>query len=292
MSKNSNNTNSVATTIQHSYEGKVLKEALDRAGKCVNVKGHIHEIMYRDLQNILPKNILQNNTAELVKNPIAKCVDLVVKNSKGKILERIQLKDAPASISKIAKQISSGQYNSAKLVGSKETVKEFAKVASKTSKTMKSSGISSNTTNRLAVKAGNVSLTSKAGFNALKSSAKSGGAIGATVSGGFAVVKGVMDLSDGKDPGEVAIEVAKETGKGAVIGSTSSVAATIAGSGAATVATGIGLTGATATALTIGAPIIVGIGASLIAADILSGESEIFDDVCDICSDIGDFFGF
>ncbi len=299
MSKNSNNTNSVATTVQHSYEGKVISEALSRAGKCPNIKGHIHEIMYRDLQNILPKNILKGNVAELVKSPTAKCVDLVVKSPAGKIIERVQLKDVPASINKTLKQITSGQYNSVKLVGSEETVKEFSKVASKSSKSMKSSGISSKTTNRLATKTGNVSLTSKAGINALKTSAKSGAALGGAISGGIAAIQGIIDISDGKDVGEVAIDVAAETGKGAVTGAISGVAATTTASVTASTLGAVGVTGVTASAATIAAPIVAAVGVGLLANEILFEDNEIVSDifdgvgtvVSDTCEGIGNAVG-
>ena len=93
MTKKSNLKNTVGVSIKEGYEAKVINEAIKRAGNNPQIKGHIHEILVRDAINMDIKNIIAGRTAQIVKNPTAKTVDIVVKQG-GKIVERLQLKDS------------------------------------------------------------------------------------------------------------------------------------------------------------------------------------------------------
>ncbi len=255
----SNSTSSATVTVKNAYDAKVINETLNRVGKCPNAKGHIHEVMYRDLQNILPKNILKGNKAKLVVSNTAECVDLVVVDSAGKTIERVQLKDTSNSIAKTIKQVESGKYNSAQMVGTKETTDKFNK-GYKGAKKMKSSHISSKTTEQMAVKSGNVELTSKTGIRALKNSAIDGGLWGGIGSGAISTVSNMNDLVNGdKELDEAAMHIAIDTGKGAVSGAGGNVAATVSGPITAGILSHFGLSGALATATIAGTPILVGL---------------------------------
>lgn len=262
---NANSATNTATAAKATYEAKVITEALNRAGGCKNLHGHVHEILIRDSINANPASILKGESAKLVANPTAKAVDVVVMKG-GKVLERIQAKDTAESIGKTVRQIADGKYNSAQLWCTKETTNGLARHADKLSgaKTIKSSGISSEYTKALAQRAG----ASGAGSvgNACLGAAKSGGAAGGVVSGGIAVFQGACDLIDGsKSIGEVAANVTKETAGGALSGAAASAAATATGAAVSAGLTAAGITGLTATVTVAAAPVAVAIGVGIIA---------------------------
>ena len=148
-------TNNVGITqgAKASFEAYTINEALQRAGANPQLKGHIHESLVKNLHNCNPVNIANGKVAQIVSNPTAKTVDMVVMKG-GKVLERFQLKDTPNSLWKTAQQIKSGQYNSAQILGTQETVDGLSKMGNLGNKTIKSSGISSDTTEALAHRAG------------------------------------------------------------------------------------------------------------------------------------------
>ena len=262
MNNKKNNNSTIITTLKEGYEAKVIYEALKRAGKNPHIKGHIHEILVRDGINYNPLNILDGKTATLVKNPTAKTVDLVVKKG-GKIVERLQLKDTPNSINSVLRQIKSGHYNSAKIVATEETAKELVKKAGEQGikKTIKSSGISTKTTTRLAQKAG--AKGSGTIIGAVGDAAKSGAKFGGGVSAGIAVAGGVVDMINGdKDLADVTADVIIEGTKGAIVGG-----------GAAMATTAIGATAGGA-AIIAAAPILAPIGIAIGVGTLLSS---IFD---------------
>lgn len=245
---------------RNGYEAKVINESLQRAGRNPQLKGIIHEVLIKDSINANPVNIANGVKATLTKSTNAKTVDIVVKQG-GKIAQRIQAKDTVASISKTVNQIKSGQYNSAQIVGSKETVAKLTEKAVKEGikKTIKSSGISSNTTQALAVKAGVTGMNgvSKACMTAAKGSA----ATGAIVGTGFAVFQGIQDLyNDEKDVGEVLLDVGKEAAGGALSAAGASAAATAGGAAVACGLASAGIVGTTALVATVAAPVAIAVG--------------------------------
>ncbi|WP_374326925.1 hypothetical protein [Azonexus sp.] len=270
-----------AVVAKTAYEGTVIARALDRAGRNPHLKGHIHEILVKDGRNA--RNLLSLNGAstELTKSTTAGTVDLVTTRG-GKVIERIQVKDvtSQSGIDKLVRQCADGKYRSAKLVGSEESAQAFNNAAEKAgiSKRMSSTGISSRSTESLAQRAGaNGSGTLS---SAMGQAAKAGGTAGAIIGGGVAVVKGCLDLMDGRaSAGEVAGTVVKASAKGGVSGAAAGAAATAAGAGATAVVTTLGVTGLTASAATVGLPLLAAVVVGYVA-------SEAFDGVCDFFSDL------
>lgn len=266
---------------QHGYEQSVIARAMERAGHNPHLKGHVHEILVKDARNA--RNFLTMNGAstELTKSTTAGTVDLVTSKG-GKVIERIQVKDVTSrtGIDKLVKQCGDGKYRSAQLVGSEESTQAFNKAAEKAgiSKRMTSTGVSTKSTESLAQRAGATGSGSLGG--AMTQAAKVGGAAGAVVCGGVAVVKGCIDLANGDaDTGEVVGAVVKASAKGGFSGATAAAAATAAGAGAATAVTTLGLSTMAATAVTVGAPIVAAVAVGYVA-------TIAFDGVCDFFSDL------
>lgn len=275
-----------AVVSKTTYEGTVIARAMARAGRNPQLKGHIHEILVKDVRNA--RNLLSMNGAgtELTRSTTASTVDLVTVRG-GKVIERIQVKDvtSKAGIDKLVKQCADGKYRSAKLVGSKETAQAFNKAAEKAgvSKRMTSTGVSSKSTESLAQRAG--ATGSGTLGSAMMQAAKGGGAAGAAIAGGVATIKGCADLINGRaDLGEVAGTVVKASAKGGVSGAAAGVAATAAGAGAVATVSAVGLAGIAATAVTVGVPLLAATTAGYVA-------SECFDGLCDFVSDcLSDWF--
>ena len=264
------------------YEASVAARALERAGHCPQLKGHVHEIMYCDQYNLA--NALKDNTANLTKSATAKMKDVIATNSDGRIVMHAQLKDtvSPSGIQKTAKQIIGGKYNKTSALGTEETAREVNRVLDKVGKTnqrMRSTGISSNTTSRIASKG----LGKMPTLANLGNAAKSGGLAGAAVSGTIEAVSSIYDVAKGKKEWDDAlIDVAGAAAKGGVTGAGSSAAGSLAAGAtgtavAAFTTTSIGtaIAGTTGGALALGfAPLAVGIGAALLAG---SAISSLFD---------------
>lgn len=252
------NTGTIYATIKETYEGKVGIEAFSRAGNNQNLKGIVHEILYKDSQNINPSNILNGTKATLSKSSTAIRDDILLMNS-GKVVGRAQLKDTANSINHTIKQVSSGKYQGTALMGTKETVSAYnsgvSKAASKgiqITQKMNSTGISSSDTARIASKTIGGNLTNQA----LTSVAKNSGTFGAAISGGLEVLSSGKDLFDGYiDGGEFVANVAKETAGGGISAAASSVAATAVATTAATVLA--------STTAPVWAPAAIGIGAAV-----------------------------
>ena len=240
---------------RNGYEAKVINESLQRAGRNPQLKGIIHEVLIKDSINANPANIVNGVKATLTKSTNAKTVDIVVKQG-SKIVQRIQAKDTVANVSKTVNQIKNGQYNSAQILASKETFAKLTEKAAKEGikKTIKSSGISSNTTQALAVKAG---VTGMNGVSqACKAAAKGSAGTGALVGTGFAVFQGIKDLyNEDKDVGEVILDVGKEAAGGALSAAGASAAATFGGAAVACGLASAGVVGTTALVATVAAPV-------------------------------------
>lgn len=257
------NCNSIFNGAKTGYEAKVVAEALQRAGKNPQLHGHIHEILIRDRINMNPITMIKGETARLVKSTNAKTVDLVVERG-GTIVRRIQAKDTADSLHKTIRQINKGQYQSAEILGTKETAENFLKHASKVkgAKTIKSSGISSKTTKTLAARAG-AGGTAHLG-RACLGAARSGGLAGLVVGGGISLIKGCYEMAEGTaDFEDVAAEVGKNCLGAGLSGASASVAATATGAMVATGAAALGLTGLAVTATIVAAPVVAAVGVGL-----------------------------
>jgi len=253
---------STVTTLvgKTTYESSVISRAVERAGNNPHLKGHIHEILVKDVKNL--GNIFNGNQTVLTKSTTAKTVDLLTKNG-GKVVERLQLKDtlSQSGVNKTVKQVLNGQYRSTQLVGTEETTKLVNKALAKAgaTKRMTSSGVSSNTTTTLAQRAG-ASGSGTLG-NAALQSAKSGGVVGASIAVGIELLGGVNDLINGdRDLNDVALSTAKAGAKGYATGALATAAVTASGPTIAAVTTAITGYGVAASVLTFAAPVAVAVG--------------------------------
>ena len=267
------NASQVANGIKHTYEATVKARALERAGNCNNLNGHILEIMSADKTNLNPFN---NLTETLTKSKTATAVDSVVKSG-NKIVQRIQYKDTAKSMGDTVRRVKSGQYNSVTLKGTSETAKVFNAYAKKhgLSKTMQDTGISSNTTKSLARSCGAAKQ-----FSILKAAgcaAKTGGIVGGTVSGGISLLSNTIAVANGeKDLGEATCSVIKDTAGGAISGAGSAVVATATGATVSSIVAGSVIGGTVlGTTCVVAAPVVAAIGAGCLISGIFSA---IFDD--------------
>lgn len=264
----------IAQNFKTTYESSVTGRALARAGGNQHLKGHIHEILLQDRKNL--SNIFSGESTSLTKSATAKTIDLVTTKG-GKVIERIQVKDcmSESGIRNVVDKVRSGQYRSARLVGTEETTARVNAALEKAnlSKRMTSSGIKTADTTQLAQRVGAGGSGSLA--SATLQAAKSGGIFGAAIGTGIETIKGISDLADGtRDSGEVAWSVVKAGGKGYATGAAASAAATAGGavvaSGLAAVGAGAGITVFAAAA----APVAIAVGVGYLVS---SGWDYFFD---------------
>ncbi|MGN0951334.1 MAG: hypothetical protein ACI4OH_11445 [Mitsuokella sp.] len=271
--------NNIAAMTHEAYEGSVGARALARAGQCPNLKGHVHEVMFCDKVNANPVNIAKGHHAELTKSNVAKMKDIIVRNRQGKIVSHAQLKDTVSSsgVAKTARQIKAGHYNKTRVYGTEETT---AKLAGKTTQKVHSSGISSETTQRVADKA----LGKMPSLSSIGSAAKSGGAAGAAIGAGIEAISSISDVIDGKkDAADAVVDIAGAGIKGGVTGAASAAAGSVAAGAAGAVTTAVTSTaiGGAAAATAVGsvavavAPLVVSFG---VACAVGSFISSLFDD--------------
>lgn len=287
--KNYSTVDAVANEL---YEASVAGRALSRAGRCIQLKGNVFEIMYCDKYNANPSNLINGRTAHLTKSTTAEMKDVVIMKN-GKVVGHAQLKDctSPEGLRKTLKQIESGHYNKTKIYGTSETAEALK---GKTNQPVHDSSISSKDTKRVADKAlGKMPTISDLGY-AAKSSFKSG----ALVSGGIeAACSGYKVFT-----GEKGIkEATKDVGSAAITGGLSSATASTA-SGLAAGLTGTALTTAASSValpavLVTAAPVVAGLGVGLVVAKVTSDvASDIVPDTVefavdlasDVISDMGD----
>ena len=212
----------VGTAAKHAYEASVKARALQRAGHCRNLNGHILEIMGGDKTNRLSGPGIRET---LTRSRTATTVDAVVKMD-GQVIHRIQYKDTARSIGDTVRRVRSGQYRSATLKGTTETAEAFNRYAAKhgIAKRMHDTGISSRTTKTLARSCGAARQISVGRAAAM--AAKSGGAVGAVFSGGISAISNTVAVINGeKDFGEAVCCVAKDSAGGALAGAGSAAAA-------------------------------------------------------------------
>ena len=267
-----------AIAAREGYEAYTGLRALERAGHCKNLHGHVHEVMFCDKFNCNPANILEGKQAILSKSTSAPVHDVVVMKG-GHFAGGFQLKDTVSNsgVSKTLRQINSGKYNHTTILGTEETVDRLGDQALQK---VHSSGISSQTTTRIADKA----LGRMPSASALGLAARSGGMFGAGIGAGVELISSLSDVCDGrKTLDEAAIDVGAAAVKGGITGAGSAAAGTfVSGATGAAVstfaATGVGAAmastalGATALAA---APLVVGFGAACAIGGLISS---IFDD--------------
>lgn len=240
------------------YEAKAGIEAYERAGNNPQLKGIVHEVLYKDAQNMKPDNLINGIKGTLSKSTTAVRDDVLLMQG-GKVVGRSQLKDTANSISKTVKQASNGKYAGTKLMGTKETVQAYEKAVEKladkgvtVSQKMTSTGISSTTTSRIAAE----TIGGKMAASSIAKVARSSGVAGGAISGGIEAVSAGMDLLKGDiDGGEFVGRVAKETVGGGISAAGGSMAATAVSAGAASLLA--------ATAAPVWVPAALGLGAAV-----------------------------
>ena len=230
-------TGTAAAASRSAYEAKVGTEAVLRSGgKNPQLKGVVHEILYRDSITMDPKNLVSGTKGVLSKSATAIRDDVLTMRG-GSVVGRAQLKDTVSGIEKTVRQAADGKYARTSLMGTKETVKAYNQAAARMAKNgtavtqkMTSTGISSADTSRIAAQTigGAVKAASVA-----RAAVTSGG-VGAAISGGIeAVVSGVKLAKGEISGGEFAGNVAKETVGGGLSAAAGTAAATVAAAGAA-----------------------------------------------------------
>jgi hypothetical protein len=200
------------------YLDAVGVEAVKRAGKGPQLKGVIHEVMVRDSRNLSLERIVEGHSTELVHSTTARTVDLVTSDASGKVVRRLQVKDVTSTsgLRDVGVRVRSGQYRSARLVGTEETCAGYAKRG--LGKHMERSGVSSTTTTRAADNAGAAVRNRDLLLSNAKDIAKWSGAaagIGAAVGGVAEAVSSYKELRDGEIDGvEYAGRITVSTVKG------------------------------------------------------------------------------
>ena len=184
----------IAEAVMEGFESSVISQMAGRSGASTpsGAKGIAFEIMYKDTNNL--KNFLcffkPNKAIKLSNSSTDPIADLIVTDSKNSGVGLIQCKDGTSTsqIRKIFKQITSGKYGKAQVVGTKECAEAFNKYAEKNgiSATMVNSGISTKKTIKIADKALGGSIKQLTRAAAL--SAVAGGAF----SGAIAAIDSVM----------------------------------------------------------------------------------------------------
>ena len=178
------------------YQDTIGAEALARAGNNKQLKGVVHELLFRDKLNTNPANIHEGKTAVLTKNPTAHAVD-VVQMKDGKCVGRFQLKDttSDSGVRDTLSRTRSHQYRSAKLMGTEETTQKYNASISANDKRMESTGISSKRTGRIADNAGVNSPSRDTFLNNMQdvgSCAVDSFCVGAAISAVFAIIFSLM----------------------------------------------------------------------------------------------------
>lgn len=265
QAKNNNQTGTVTAAGRSVYETKVGVEAVVRSGgKNSQLKGVVHEILYRDSLTVAPKNLASGAKGALSKSVTAMRDDVLLKQG-GSVVGRAQLKDAVVTADKVARQAAGGKYAGTKLMGTKETVAAYEKAAAnlakngtKVTQKMTSTGISSADTSRIAAQTIGGSLKAAQ----LGKAALTSGVTGAVLSGVIETASSGVKLVNGDiDGGEFAANVAQEAVGGYLAAAGGSAAATAAGIGAATL-----LAGSTAPLWVPGA---VAVGAAVAAGSVV-----------------------
>lgn len=232
---------------QMTYEASVMLRTMGRAGAATaeTAKGIVHEILYTDKYNLLHL-FDPNKTARLTENSIDATADIVVTDRWGHIIEQLQLKDTPNSMPNTVSQVASGKYDGTTLVGTTETAEKFNAAASQKGieQTMKSSGISTETTSSVAKK-----LFGEIPTEELLKATGDAAVVGAIIGG---ATEAIVCYLNGEDCFEITGGAVEGVLKGGAAGGGAKLAATAA-------AVGFGAIDA-APAVIIIAPVAVGAG--------------------------------
>ncbi len=240
------------------YEASVKYRALQRAGGCNNLNGHILEIMGADRTNFNPFNGCREI---LNRSHTATAVDSFITRN-GRIVHRIQYKDTPRSLGDTIRRVRSGQYNSVTLKGTTETATTFNRYAENhgMTKRMCDTGISSRTTKSLARSCGaarQITVT-----QAAAAAARSGGVFGGAFAGGISLITNSLAVANGEmDIADAGCIVVKDTAGGMLSGAAAGAAATVTGAGISAAMAGSAIAGtALGTVCVAAAPVAVAIG--------------------------------
>ena len=195
--------------------------------------------------------------------------EFAVTTKAGKVIERIQYKDtvSPTGIQKTLNQVKSGKYQQAQLRGTIEATEKYnaAAKASGVSKTMKSTGISHNSTQRVGDKFTGQPLKMSSLGDAVKGS--TGVAVGVT-----AAIEVGKSIVNGESVGECTGHVVSKGTESAL----SAAAATVAAEATASAVGGLLAT----SAIPVAGPVIAGIGAALLVGGAVSELTDgVFDDI-------------
>ncbi len=155
-----NETGAAMAASRSAYEAKVGVEAVLRSGgKNPQLKGVVHEILYRDALT-MNRAIWQTVRGTLSKSVTAVRDDVLLKQG-GAVVGRAQLKDAVHTADRVARQAAHGKYAGTRLMGTKETVVAYekavqgmAKRGTAVTQKMTSTGISSTDTEHRGADAG------------------------------------------------------------------------------------------------------------------------------------------
>lgn len=281
---NNNEGNTVglgAEITREAYEASVVKRMAGRAGAYSpkGAAGNALEIMANDRNNL--KNIMKPDTVtKLTKSSTATQVDAVTTKA-GKVIERIQYKDtvSPAGVQKTLNQVKSGKYQQAQLRGTIEAAEKYNAVAKANgvSKTMQSTGISHNATQRVGDKFTNQPLKVAGLGDAVKGSASV--AVGLT-----AAIEVGKSIANGDSLGECTSHVVSKGAESAI----SATAATIAAEATASTVGGLLAT----SAIPVVGPAVAGIGAAILVGSAVSEITDgIFDDVGSAIGNVVDDIG-
>lgn len=218
---------SVGSAIQaglESYDISVIQRMVGRAGAYTPTgsKGIAFEIKLMDQMNL--KNLFTELSTSLSESSTDTVSDLITKNASGEVVDWLQCKAATSDsgINNIVNQVSSGKYDTTRLVGTSECAEAFN--AKGLSVTMEDTGISTKSVERTAERFLDHGKNATQALNALGKAA----VIAAVIKGTMAVAESVKR---GDSISELIGHVMTETPKGAVTG----VAAFAAGQGATVV---------------------------------------------------------
>ena len=274
MNKKEKEAGAAAAVSRSIYETKVGVEAVLRSGgKNPQLKGVVHEILYRDSITMNIRNLVSGTRGVLSKSVTAIRDDVLTKRG-GSVVGRAQLKDTVSGIGKTMQQAASGKYARTKLMGTKETVKAYNQAAARMARNgttvtqkMTSTGISSADTSRIAAQT--IGGTVKAAYMA-RAAVTSGG-VGAAISGGVEAVASGVKLAKGEISGrKFAGNVAKEAVGGGLSAAAGTTAATATATAAATVLA--------ATSAPVWVPGALGVGAAVAVG---CGVKSLWDHTCD-----------
>lgn len=287
MKKNGSGT--AVAAARSAVEGKIGVEAASRAGRNPNLKGIVHEVMVKDRYNADPLRLLDDSKAVLAKSPTAVRDDVLIMRD-GRVVGRMQLKDASKSARDIVRRVQNKQYAGTRLCGTEETVQAYDRCAAAVrgkpvTQKMTSTGISSDDTARVAIQTIGDSA-GKLSAQMMGKVAVSSGVAGAAVSGGIAALASGVQLLEGDiDGSEFAGNVADAAVKGGLSAAGASAAGTAAAAGVATVLAG--------TTAPLWAPAAVGAAAALGVGTAIAGglEEVVGDSIGDVVSGVVDTVG-